>query len=175
MLENYRLRFRKLFSMINIWRHYIISYFRIQEERYYEKLYKDRQKRHQRKETQSQAVIVQGEVNLTSTINLENTDIRLEPSNKTGPDDDLTKLNICFYIEEMFYYMLEVMHSTAAMAYTYSISYKCSILEGFPLLFIQSLSAIIGFQGHSGTNSLQRKWTCCECLASVSCYTANHC
>ena len=118
MLENYRLRFRKLFSMINIWRHYIISYFRIQEERYYEKLYKDKNKRKRNKESQSQANVIQVEANMSSTIKLDSKEERVEPSNPTQVEEDDLKINIYFYIEELFFYMLEIMHSTAAMAYT---------------------------------------------------------
>ena len=118
MLENYRLRFRKLFSMVNIWRHYIISYFRIQEERYYEQLYKDRSRKRKAKDTLSQATIMQGKVNLSSTLKLDSKEEKQEPSNPTDNDDEFTKMNIGFFIEEMFFYMLEIMHSTAAMAYT---------------------------------------------------------
>ena len=93
MLENYRLRFHKLFSMINIWKHYIVSYFRIQEELFYRQLYAERNRKNRRMST-------------------------LVHSPNDGQENNLEKMNIYFFIEEMFFYMLETMHSTAAMAYT---------------------------------------------------------
>ena len=118
MLENYRLRFRKLFSMINIWKHYIVSYFRFQEERYYEKLYKDKNRKPRKHDVVNQANILQGDLNLTSTIQLDSNEQMKEQSTPAEGEDNLSKLNILFFMEEMFLYMLEIMHSTAAMAYT---------------------------------------------------------
>jgi hypothetical protein len=120
-VENYRHRFRKLYSMINIWKHYVVSYFRIQEDRYYDKLYKKRNRRAKNKLAQEHAgtMQVKSQLQMDSTLNLDikesEEDIVSQPEDK----DSLSKLNIHFFIEEMFFYAMEIMHATAAMAYTY--------------------------------------------------------
>lgn len=120
-LEHYRLRFRKLYSMINIWKHYVVLYFRIQEDRYYEKLYKERNRRAKKREAQEQTNTMQGQSNkgVDSTLKLDTLwPDQHEMTHQTETTDDLSRLNIHFFIEEMFFYMLEIMHATAAMAYT---------------------------------------------------------
>lgn len=116
MLENYRMRFSKFIHMMMFWRHYIISYYRIREERYYEQLYKQKTRRPKKADPQLSA---RRTTTLGDTLILTNEVKPNKDGNSAIPiEDDFSTININFFTEELFFYLMEVMHATAAMAYT---------------------------------------------------------
>ena len=120
--ENYRVRFRKLMSYIFTWRHYIVMYFKEREQRFYEKLYKVSNKGRRPKpvELSSQNHATISENDLTES--LEKGPFPQKESMRTIPveEDNFHKINISFFMEEFFLYILDSVHSTAALAYVFA-------------------------------------------------------
>lgn len=116
--ENYNVRFNKLIDYIMIWRHYILTYYKEREQRFYEKLYKQSLK--------GQRVVTKVESNDIGTISQKDLTESLDqgpfdkhPTRIVLPvsEDNFHRINITFFIDEFFLYILEILHSTASLAY----------------------------------------------------------
>lgn len=107
--------------MMMIWRHYILIYYKIKEERYYETLYgKPRKRKKTAEESQTSGLKTLG---LGDTLQFTEDPMTLvattkEKSSALPQEDNFASINIKFFTEELFYYLMEVLHSTAAMAYS---------------------------------------------------------
>lgn len=119
MLENYRIRFSKFVHMMMMWRHYILSYYKIREEKYYEAMYGKTRKKKQAKVDSHSSGPKTFDLweTLQFTEEFSPTKVK-EESSAIPQDDDFGTINIAFFTEELYYYLMEVMHATAAMAYT---------------------------------------------------------
>ena len=122
---NYNNRFSKLMNMMLTWRHYIITYYKIKEDRYYEELYATQKYRRQGQmnskadledEKARESLVAEHTLSLTQSVARlmqERPGVR-----KNGPDTFKT-INIGFFLEEFYLYMVEVFTTTAGLALTY--------------------------------------------------------
>lgn len=143
MLKTYRQRLTKLMMMIMVWRHYILTYYKEREEKFYLNLYKNKRKnifKSGSKGGKSSPVHDQGlpgegsscdtnESNFSDQLeegpfglglSAEKTEkVTKQPvSPEPEIEDTFSKINIHFFIEEYFLYILEILHTIAGMAYT---------------------------------------------------------
>lgn len=104
-LQNYRIRFKKLFAIINFWKHYIVLYYKELADLFYKDKFD-----HQR---------IFGK-DKTINLNIEAFSKELgsikerEASREENPD--FYKINIKFYMEELFIYILDVLLTSAKSA-----------------------------------------------------------
>ncbi len=120
LLQNYRQRFQKLMSYIVIWRHYILLYYKEREAQFYEKLYEKGDGKSKDASSRMNYGMGSGSQTVTNlTDKLTNSKYLAQKSpEQEGHENDFDKINIAFFIEEFFLYILEVLHATAGMAYT---------------------------------------------------------
>lgn len=96
----------------------MVIYYRVREERFYEQLYKQKNQRRVKKQTNDSKKIGMA---IDETLVLTDGESARKEGSSAILIDDFSTINIEFFTEELFYYLMEVMHATAAMAYTYGI------------------------------------------------------
>lgn len=123
-ITNYNNRFSKLMNLMLTWRHYIILYYRVKEDRYYEALYNTQKYRRQLQKASRQNLedeqareSLVGEQTLSLTQSVERLMQTRPGVVKTGPDT-FNSINIHFFLEEFYLYIVEVFTTTAGLAHT---------------------------------------------------------